>query len=136
MAEAPLEVVATSSFSSKLARVGPRRLKMIGQLLLSSYVPPHEWVHPSVDTVVPGPKGAQEIIDYWSPFNKRESSVTHMRDLYPTLLRVPMAACVKQYSIPFRSHMDREIFQRVAKDEILIRNHDFHQSAKLVSFYF
>ena len=105
-------------------------------LLLSSYVPPQEWVHPLVDTVAPGLEGTREIIDRWSPFNKRESSVAHMRDLYPTLLRVPMAAHAEQYSIPFPGYMDRETFQRVAKDEMLIRNHDFHQSYKLVSFGF
>ena len=26
-------------------------------------LPPQEWVHPSMDTVAPGPKGAREIID-------------------------------------------------------------------------
>ena len=42
-----------------------------------------------------GLEGAREIIDRWSPFNNRESSIAHMRDLDPTLLRVSAAACVE-----------------------------------------
>ena len=75
------------------------------------------------------PKGAREIIDGWSPFNKRESSVAHMHDLYPTLLRVSMVARAEQYSISFPGYLDKETFQRVAEDGMLIRNHNFHQSA-------
>ena len=83
---------------------------MPDRLLLSSYVPPQEWVHHSVDTMAPSSEGAQEIIDHWSPFNKRESSVIHMLDLYPTLLRVPVAPRVEQYSILFPGYIDRETF--------------------------
>ena len=109
---------------------------MNDQLLLSSYVPLQEWVHPSGDTMAPGPEGAWEIIDRWSPFNKRESSVTHIRDLYPTFLWVLVAARVEQYSIPFPDYMDRETFQCMAEDGMLIHNHDFYQSAEMVSLSF
>ena len=88
VAKAPLEVVATPL---KVVMAGSRRLRMPDQLLLSSYVPPKDRVHPLANTVAPGPKGSREIIDRWSPFNKRESSITHIRDLYPTLLRVSMS---------------------------------------------
>ena len=90
--EAPIEVVVAPSFLTRLASFGPRRLRMLDRWLLSTYVPPQEWIHPLADIVAPGPKGTREIIDRWSPFNKRESLVAHMRDLYPTLLRVPTAA--------------------------------------------
>ena len=88
VAKAPLEVAATPSFSTRLASVDPCKPRMLNRLLLSSYVTPHEWVHPMVDTVAPSPEGACEIIDHLSPFNKRESSVTHMLDFYLTLLLV------------------------------------------------
>ena len=88
VAKAPLEVAAAPSFSTRLASAGPRKPRMLDRLLLSSYVTPQEWVHPMVDTVAPSLEGAWEIIDHLSPFNKRESSVTHMLDLYPTLLPV------------------------------------------------
>ena len=86
MAEAPLHVVVAPSFSTKLASIDPRKSRMLDRLLLSSYVPPQKWVHPSANTVALSLEGAREIIDCWSSFNKRESLVTHMHDLYPTLL--------------------------------------------------
>ena len=73
-----------------------------------------------------GSEAAKEIIDRWTPFNKRESSITHMRDLYPTFLRVRVAAHAKEYSIPFSGYLDRKSFQRMAEDGMLIRNHDFN----------
>ena len=57
----------------------------------------------------------------------------HMRDLYPNYFQVPVSARAKQYSIPFPIYMNKEVFQSVAKDEIFIRNHDFHQLDELVS---
>ena len=59
-----------------------------------------------------------------------------MRDLYPTLLRVSMVARAEQYSISFLDYLDRETFQHMAKNGMLIRNHNFHQSAEMVSFDF
>ena len=60
----------------------------------------------------------------------------HGSDLYPTLLRVPMVSRTEEYFVPFPNNLDRKSFQRVAKDGMLIRNHDFNESAELVSFGF
>ena len=59
-----------------------------------------------------------------------------MRDLYPTLLRVPVAARSKEYSIPFPNYLDKKSFQRLAEDGMLIRNHDFNKLVELVCFDF
>ena len=80
-----------------------------------------------MNTVAPGPKVAREIIDRWNPFNKRESSIANMRDLYPTLLRVLVAANAEEYSIPFTGYMDRKFFQCVADDKMHFYNHDFNE---------
>ena len=56
----------------------------------------------------------------------------HMRDLYPKYFRVPVAARTEKYSIPFPVYIDKEAFQSVAEDEMLIRNNDFYRSADLV----
>ena len=84
--EAPSEIAVVSSFSTKLANAYPRRLRMLDRLVLGSYVLPQEWDHPSANVAAPNLKATQEIIDHWGPFNKRESSVTRTRYLYPTLL--------------------------------------------------
>ena len=43
-----------------------------------------------------------------------------------------MATRVEQYTIPFPVYIDKEAFQSVAEDGMLIRNHDFHRSSELV----
>ena len=84
-----------------------------------------------MNTVAPGPEVAREIIDHWSPFNKRESSIANMRNLYPTLLRVLVAARVEECSIRFPGYLDRKFFLHVADNEMHFCNHDFNQSAEL-----
>ena len=79
-----------------------------------------------MDTMALGPEATQEIIICWSPFNKRESLVAYMRDLYPTLLRVRVVACAEEYSLPFLGYLDRKSVQRMAEDGKLILNHDFN----------
>ena len=37
-----------------------------------------------------GPEGAQEIINRWKPFNRGESPVAHLEQLYPAMLRMPV----------------------------------------------
>ena len=86
----------------------------------------------STDTSAPGPDVARSIIDRWNPFNKRDSSVAHMRKLYPNNLRIPVVALGKEYSIPFPSYMDKKSYQRVAEDEMYIGNHDFDETVELV----
>ena len=85
-----------------------------------------------MDTPVPGPDEAWSIINSWNPFNKRDSSVTHMNELYPNLLQIPMVARAEDYSIPFPNYMDKKSYQRVAEEGMFIRNHDFNEMAKLV----
>ena len=102
------------------------------QVLLSIYIVHHERIHPPVGMVVLDLEGAREIIHRWSPFNQAEPPITHMHDLYPNYFRVPLATHVEQYSISFPVYMSKKAFQSMAEDEMFIRNHDFHRSAKLV----
>ena len=100
--------------------------------MLGSYVKPMEWGCHSVDTLAPGLDQAQSIIDRWKPFNKKDSSTAHMRELYPNLLRILVAAHVEEYFIPFPNYMDKKSYQRVAGDGMFICNHDFDETAELV----
>ena len=77
-----------------------------------------------------------KIVHRWSPLNQEESPVTHMLDLYPNYFRISMVAYSKQYTIPLPIYMDKEGFQAMADDGMLIRNHNFHWSAELVSAVF
>ena len=85
MGEAPSETAVGSLFSARHANARPHMPRLHDQLMLGSYVA-------RVGSSFYGHGGSRsrgcsgEIINSWSPFNKRESLVTHMRDLYPTLL--------------------------------------------------
>ena len=100
--------------------------------MLGSYVKPMEWNRPLVDPSAPSPDEARSIINLRNLFNKRDSSATHMRELYPDLLQIPMAAHVEEYSIPFPNYMDKKSYQRMAMDGMFIRNHDFDEMVELV----
>ena len=43
------------------------------------------------EVTFPCPEGGQEIINCLRPFNRGESPVAHMHQLYPALLRMPVA---------------------------------------------
>ena len=86
-----------------------------------------------MDTVVRDLEDVMKIVHRWNPLNQEESPVTHMRNLYPNYFRMPVLACLEQYTIPLLVYMDKEDFQPVADDGMLIRNHNFHRSAELVS---
>ena len=68
----------------------PRRVRLIvhgawkppDRLVLSSYIEPMEWARPTKDALAPDQETAQAFINYWRPFNQRDSFIVHMRDLY------------------------------------------------------
>ena len=101
-------------------------------MLLSTYVPPHERISLSMGMVTSDLEGAHETIHHWSPFDKVERSIVHMRDLYHNHFRVPVTARAEQYSIPFPAYLSKKAFQSLAEDGMFIRNHDFYRSAELV----
>ena len=91
-----------------------------------------EWGHALVNTPPPSPNEARSLIDCWNPLNKMDSSTTYMRELYPNLLRMSMAARVEEYSIPFPSYMDKKSYQCVAENRMFICNHEFDEIVEMV----
>ena len=67
--------------------------------MLGSYVKLLEWARTFADMSALGPDAAWSIIDHLNPFNKRDSSVSHMRELYPNNLRVLVVARAEEYLI-------------------------------------
>ena len=86
---------------------------------------------------VPGPKGAQEIIDQWRPFNRGESLVDHLHDLYPVMLRMPVTVRAggqgEEYTITVLVGTIKEDLQQMIEDGTQVHNNNFAQSTKLVS---
>ena len=89
-----------------------------------------------MDAAALGPEATRDIMDHWSHFNKRVSLVAHMRDLFLTLLQLPVIARAEEYFVPFPGHLDKKSFLHIAEDGMLIYNHDFNESAELVCFNF
>ena len=108
--EAPTGVATAPMLPPKPTNTKPSRKRLHDRVLLSTYVPPQEMMHPLTGMVAPDPKGAREIIHRWSPFNQEESPFAHMHDLYPNYFRVPVAARAEQYTIPLALYMDKEAF--------------------------
>ena len=108
------------------------KARLPDRLVLGSYAKQMEWARPLVDTSTPGQDAARLIIIHWNPFNKRNSSVAHMRKLYPNNLRILVVARVEDYSIPIPSYMDKKSYQHVAEEGMYIRNHDFDETVELV----
>ena len=84
----------------------------------------------------PGPKGAKEIINRWKPFNRGDSPTAHMERLYSALLRMPVAVRVEgkgeEYVVSVPAYACKKDLNQVVEDNMLIRNRNFVQSAKLV----
>ena len=84
----------------------------------------------------PGLEGAHEIINRWKPFNQGESSTAHMEQLYPALLRMPIAVLAEgkgeEYVISVPTYACKEDLKQVVEDDMLIRNRNFVHSAKMV----
>ena len=130
--KAPSGVPTALMLPPRLVDTEPIRKRLLDRLLLSMYVPPQERIYPPTGMVAPDPEGALEIIHLLSPFNQAESPIAHMCDLYPNYFRVHVAARAEQYTIPLPVYMDKEVFQLVAEDGMIIHNHDFHLSAEMV----
>ena len=60
--ETSSEAAVDPAFLAQLAKAGPRKVRMPNRMVLSSYVQPMEWDHPSVDTPTPSPRGCP--VDY------------------------------------------------------------------------
>ena len=131
--DAPSGVVIASAPPPKSTGVGLSKKWLLDRVLVSTYVSPLESVHPSTDMVVPNLEDVLKIVHCWNPLNQEEFPVTHMRDLYLNYFRIPVAARAEQYSIPLPIYIDKEDFQPMADDGMLIRNHNFHRSTELVS---
>ena len=82
--------------------------------------------------LAPDEEAAQLLVRKWNPFEKRDSSIVNMCDLYPVSLHVLVVAFLEEYSIPFPSYLNKGSYPRVAEDGMYIRNHYFNEMTELV----
>ena len=116
---------------------GRKRSLLPDQMLLYSYLPPHGSAPPMEEVSAPGPKGVQEIIDHLRPFNRGESMVDRMHDLYPTMLWLPVVVQAggqgEEYRVTVLAGTIKEDLERMIEDGMKVRNCNYAQSTELVS---
>ena len=132
---APSGVVIAPTPPPKPTSASPSKKQLPDQVLVSMYVPPLERVHPSTDMVASDLEDMLKIVRRWSPLNQEESPVTRMHDLYLNYFWMPVINSLEQYSILLPVYIDKENFQPMADDGMLIHNHKFNRSAEPVSAY-
>ena len=86
----PSEQTSSRPSQAMLSQAERSRLLLPDRLLLYSYIPPHDQAPPMEEVSAPRPEGAQEIIRLWEPFNRGESSATHLEQPYPEMLWMPV----------------------------------------------
>ena len=75
------------------------------------------------------PKGTQEIINRWRPFNRGETSADHLHDLHPALLWMHVAIRAEgrgeEYAISVLASTGKEDLLQMVEDGMLVRNRNF-----------
>ena len=83
--------------------LGHKRPLPPDRILLNSYLPPRGPALAMEEVTAPGPDDIKLILHRWNPFNRGESAVDHLDDLYPRTLRMPVivreARLGEEYSV-------------------------------------
>ena len=77
----PSEQITSRLDKVTSSRSGRSRPLLPDRLLLNSYIPPQGTAPPMEEVSAPKPKGAQEIINRWNPFNRGKSLATYLEQL-------------------------------------------------------
>ena len=115
-----------------LTLYGAQSTRPPDKLILSSYLKSLEWNHLPAEVPTPDQEAARLLVRKCKPFYKRDSSVSHMRDLYPLSLNDLVVARYEENSIPFPSYLDKGSYRCVAEDGMYILNHNFNETTELV----
>ena len=88
----PLERLESHPGAAKLALTGCKKPLPPDQILLNSYLPPRGPALVTEEVAVPGLDDIKSILHHWKPFNRGESAVDHLDDLYLRMLRLLVRA--------------------------------------------
>ena len=121
---------------SKFIRSGLPRPPLPEWIITNSYAPPHEPEPPRVEVLAPGADEVKFIMRRWEPFHRGEAAAVRMNNLYPHMLRMPVAArgmgLGEYYSVSVLAGTRKEDIERIIDDGIQVRNRNYIQSTELV----
>ena len=117
-------------------RSGLPRPTLSERIITNCYVPPRGPKPPRVEVSASGADEVKYIMRRWEPFHRGESAADRLNNLYPHMLRMPVAAqgmgLSEDYSVSVPSGTQKEDIQRIIDDGIQVRNHNYVQSIELV----
>ena len=114
---------------AKLARAGCKRSLPLDRILLNSYLPPRGPSPVMEEVTAPGPDDIKRILHRWKLFNRGESTVDGLDNLYPRTLRMLVTAqeagLGEEYSVVVPIGTIKEDIQQIVEVRMQIRNRNY-----------
>ena len=132
----PSDVDEGQPSRSKFMQSGLPRPTLPDGIITNCYVPPRGPEPPRVEVSTLGADEVKYILHQWEPFHRGESVANWLVNLYPHMLRMPVAAggmgLGEDYSVSVPAATRKEDIQRIFDDGIQVRNRNYVQSTELV----
>ena len=117
-------------------RSGMLRPPLLERIITNSYAPLHGSEPPRVEVSTLGADEVKYIMRCWEPFHRGEAMANRLNNLYPYMLRMPVAArgmgLGEDYSASVLAGTRKEDIERIIDDEIQVRNRNYVQLTELV----
>ena len=105
-------------------------------IITNCYVPSRGPEPPRVEVSTPGVDEVKYIMRRLEPFHRGESAANRLNNLYPHMLRMPVAARSmgfgEDYSVTIPAGTRKEDIQWIIDNGIQVCNHNYFQSIELV----
>ena len=106
------------------------------RIITNSYAPPLGPEPPRVEVSAPEADEVKLIMRRREPFHRIEAAADRMNNLYPHMLRIPVAArgigFGKDYLVSIPVGNRKEYIEQIINDGIQVRNRNYVQSIELV----
>ena len=114
---------------SKFMRSGLPRPPLPEQIITSCYAPPHGPDLPRMEVLAPKADEVKYIMRRWEPFHRGEVAADRLINLYPHMLRMPVAArgmgLGEDYSVSVPIETRKEDIKQIIDDGIQVRNRNY-----------
>ena len=121
---------------SKFMRSGLPRPTLLERIITNRYAPPRGSKPPRVEVSAPRANEVKYIMRRWEPFHRGESTADRLNNLYPHMLRMPVAArgmgFGEDYTVSVPTGTWKEYIQWIIDDGIQVRNRNYAQLIELV----
>ena len=121
---------------SKFMRSGLPRPTLPERIITNYYAPPRGPKPTRAEVLAPKADEVKRIMGCWEPFHRGKFAADRLNNLYPHMLRMPVAArgmgLGEDYTVSIPARTRKEDIQRIIDDGIQVRNRNYFQSTELV----